>query len=377
MSCYPKGREPTCPVKGPTCLGVLTERSSKQCAACYNWTRGKTHEQLGSMRGDQNHRRKIIEGQKLHQRYSEALKRIGELEQALEAQEVIGRGVSTFTIDAKKGTRSSEGTVVAVASDWHIEERVGTEVGDLNRYTLKIAEERAKRFFQSLSRLVEILNHDLEVTTIVLALLGDFISGDIHDELLETAELPPVQAIVHAQNFLASGLEFLLKQHPTVDFVVPCHSGNHARTTKTMRYATEAGHSLEYLMYVHLAAYFHQEKRVSFIIPNSYHSYLDVYGITLRFHHGHAIRYAGGVGGLYIPVKKKIAQWNKARRATYDVFGHYHQQRDGGDFLCNGSLIGYNAFAVSHGFDFERPQQLLFLLDKKRGRTATWPILVE
>jgi hypothetical protein len=179
---------------------------------------------------------------------------------------------------------------------------------------------------------------------------------------------------VHAQNLIISGLEFLLNHSP-FSFVIPCHSGNHARTTQKTRFGAENGHSLEYLMYLHLAAYFRNEPRVTFLIPEGMHSYVDVYNQTIRFHHGHAVKYGGGVGGIYIPVNKAIAQWNKARRADLDVFGHFHQMRDGGNFICNGSLIGYNAFALSIKADYEPPKQALFLLDKKRGRTCTWPIL--
>ena len=86
--------------------------------------------------------------------------------------------------------------------------------------------------------------------------------------------------------------------------------------------------------------------------------------------------YQGGVGGIYIPVNKSIAQWSKAKHADLDIFGHFHQLRDGGNFLCNGSMIGYNAFALSIKADFEEPKQILTLIDKRRGRTCTWPILV-
>jgi hypothetical protein len=129
-------------------------------------------------------------------------------------------------------------------------------------------------------------------------------------------------------------------------------------------------------MYVHLKAYFRNEPRVTFIVAEGMHSYVKVYDTMIRFQHGHAIKYGGGVGGIYIPVNKSIAQWNKARHADLDVFGHFHQSKDGGNFICNGSLIGYNSFALSIKADYEQPKQQLFLMDKKRGRTCTWPILV-
>jgi hypothetical protein len=137
------------------------------------------------------------------------------------------------------------------------------------------------------------------------------------------------------------------------------------------------GHSLESLMYVNLAALFEKEPRVRFVIDEGYHTYITIYDKTVRFHHGHAITYYGGIGGLFIPAYKAIGAWSKAKRADLDVFGHFHQTKDGGSFVCNGSLIGYNAFAVRIKADYEPAQQTLLLFDKKRGRTCKWPILLE
>jgi hypothetical protein len=214
------------------------------------------------------------------------------------------------------------------------------------------------------------------ISNVVLALLGDFISNDLHEgESVEMNEQQPMHALQTAQSFIVSGIEFLLA-NSSYTLTIPCHSGNHARTTKKTRFSAENGHSLEYLMYLHLAAYFRTEPRVQFIIPEGMHSYMQIYDQTIRFHHGHAVKYGGGVGGIFVPAYKAISQWNKARHADLDVFGHFHQSKDGGNFLCNGSLIGYNGFALSIKADYEQPRQSLFLMDKKRGRTATWPILV-
>jgi len=309
------------------------------------------------------------------EKYADALKTIERLERELHANNILRQGVDTFTIMPRHGSGTSEATPVIVASDWHIEEVVGGEVGGLNAYTPEIARESATTFFQAALRLVQLLNKDVTIHTVVLALLGDFITGNIHgEENAETNDLTPTHAIVAAQNMIISGLEFLLA-HSTYTFIIPCHSGNHARTTQKTRFGAENGHSLEYLMYFHLAAYFRNEPRLTFIIPDGMHSYLQVYDQTIRFHHGHAVKYQGGVGGIYIPVLKAVAQWNKGRHADLDVFGHFHQLRDGGNFICNGSMIGYNSYALSIKADYEKPRQALFLMDKKRGRTCLWPIV--
>jgi len=177
------------------------------------------------------------------------------------------------------------------------------------------------------------------------------------------------------QETIASGFQFLLN-HSTANIVVPCHSGNHARTTHKTRIAGEKGHSLEYFMYRNLAKQFGAEDRITFLISEGYHSFLNVYDVLVRWHHGHAIKYQGGVGGLYIPVNKAINQWNKVRHADLDVFGHFHQCRDGGNFISNGSLIGWNSYAEFIKADFEVPKQQMFVIDKKHGRTCNWPIYV-
>lgn len=312
----------------------------------------------------------------LRRKYDHALKQIAEKDAQLGALEILDSATESYTIEERHGSGTSEAMPFLVASDWHIEEVVEPRsVSGLNDFNPDIARLRSERFFQSGLRLVRLLGQDVKISTVGLPLLGDFITNDIHEELKDLTALQPAHALAAAQNMIISGLEFLL-DHSPYDFVIPCHSGNHARTTKTTHFSAENGHSLEWLMYLHLAAYFRTEKRLKFIIPDGYHSYLNVYGKTIRFHHGHAIKYAGGIGGIFIPGYKAISQWEKGRHADLDVFGHFHQMKDGGNFLSNGSLIGFNGFALAIKADYELPRQTLFLMDKKRGRTCTWPILL-
>ena len=128
-------------------------------------------------------------------------------------------------------------------------------------------------------------------------------------------------------------------------------------------------------MYQHLAEKFMSEPRVKFIISEGAHSLVDIYDYKLRFLHGHDIKYYGGVGGITIPVNKAIAQWDKGHRVYLTCFGHFHQIFDGQNFVANGSMIGYNAFALSIKASPERPAQQLFIIDKKRGKTIVAPIL--
>jgi transposase-like protein len=280
-------------------------------------------------------------------------------------------------ISKSKSTGLTEACLVAVASDWHIEEEVKPEaVNGLNKYDLTISRARAKKFFSKIIRLKEIVAADVKVKNMVLPLLGDFITNQLHDENAENNLLTPTEAIITCQDYLASGISFLL-ENSDLDIFIPCHTGNHGRTTKTAYHQTEFGHSLEWLMYMNLVKFFQSEDRVEFNVPRSYHSYQTIYDLRVRYSHGHQVKYNGGVGGITIPVNKAIAQWNKARKVDLDIFGHFHTFMDGGNFLCNGSLIGHSPYGISIKASFERPQQIFTVVDSTHGKTCTWPILVE
>jgi hypothetical protein len=329
------------------------------------------------VQADRDKNRVAGELSSLRKKYAESLNTIERQERELRDMGALTDGIDTFSIKPKHGSGTSEATPVILASDWHSEEIVNlAQTSGLNEFNGDICKARVTKFFQSSLRLIKLLNQDVAIYDVVLALLGDFITGHLHEEAAETNGLHPMHAVINAQNLIASGIEFLLA-NSEYNFIIPCKVGNHSRTTKKVRFATENGHSLEHLMYVGLAAYFRHEPRIKFQISDGYHHYLDVYDQTLRFHHGHAINYGGGIGGVFIPAFKAISQWSKGRHADLDLFGHFHQSKDGGNFVCNGSLIGYNSFALSIKADFEEPKQTLLLIDKKRGKTCNWPILVQ
>ena len=102
-----------------------------------------------------------------------------------------------------------------------------------------------------------------------------------------------------------------------------------------------------------------------------------MYDYTVRFTHGDQVGYSGGVGGVTIPLNKKIANWDVGRKADVTCIGHFHQYMSLPHAVINGSLIGYGPYAVSIGAKFEQPQQSFFLIDSRRGKTASYPIWVE
>ena len=288
----------------------------------------------------------------------------------------------TIEVSPKAKTGVSESAAVMVWSDWHSEETVLPEqVSGKNEFNLAVFHERFWNLLRGNLAWFRINAAATTIKTIVLALLGDFITGSIHDDLMEGNQLQPAQAIHNVFSYLVKAIDYVLDNTPKdVELIIPCHSGNHGRMTHEQRIATEAGNSLEYFMYLMLRDHFENNKRVKFIVQNGYHSYVSFFEgrFTARFHHGHQINYQGGVGGITIPVNKAIAQWNKARHADLDVFGHFHTKFDGGNFISNGALIGYSAYAVSIKGTYEEPSQQQFLINREySAKTAVMPVFVK
>ena len=293
-----------------------------------------------------------------------------------------GRPPQIVDIAPKAPSNKSESVACFVWSDWHIEELVIPEqVSNKNEYNLKIRSERFERLLHGGLAWWNIASRDTSIKTVILALLGDFITGSIHEDLAEGNQLPPSEAIHEAYSMIVAGIKFMLKNIPKdVSFVIPCHSGNHGRMTKKQRIATESGNSLEFFMYRMLQDYFANEKRLTWIVQPGYHSYVRCFdgAYNIRFHHGHQMKYNGGVGGITVSVNKAIAQWNKSvPDIALDVFGHFHTRVDGGNFICNGCLIGMTAFGVSIKASWEPPSQTFFLVNKKyQQKTLVAPIFV-
>lgn len=316
-------------------------------------------------------------------KYASLLKDHEDAEARLEAMTAISSHVDPVVIRSKKKTSKAEACAIVQASDWHVGERVDpSTVNWINEYNPDIATKRAKRFFTETLRLVRQLRNDREIKTLVLALSGDIITGYIHEELMENNYLSPTEEVLLAQDLIAGGLQLLLDEGEFDRIIVPCNPGNHGRTSIKMKASTSYKNSYEWMMYRSLASYFDKkgDGRLQFEISNGYFTYVQVFDRQLRFHHGDAIRYMGGVGGVTVPLLRFIGQTNKQRWADLDSIGHFHQRTPFAQwtkFQINGSLIGFGAYSQRIAASPEPPMQNFQILEAEKGFTVSAPILVE
>jgi len=327
---------------------------------------------LEHIKQDRKHNKLSTEASKTKKRYKHTL----EENEALKTQlNVVLDVIENDGYKEKKvniQTSVREQTAVIVASDWHVEEDVHPEtVNWLNEYNIDEAKRRAQNFFHNATKRIEEVNWG-KTDKVVLALLGDFISGHIHEELMENNSLSPTEAILETKNIIRGGIDMLLDR--SYDLVIPCNFWNHWRTTQQKKIATAHKNNFERMMYKLLEQDYKNNKWVTFEVADGYFNYVDIYDKKVRFHHWDWMNYGGGIGWPTIPINKAIDRYNKGRFADLDVFGHFHQTFTDKRFVTNGSLIWTTPYSLKFGA--EAPAQTLFMMDSKHWKTTHEPIYV-
>lgn len=328
---------------------------------------------------EREYERRIAKSDELAQsyksKYEHACKALDEYEQRFQLMESIDHTIPEIAM--KRLTGSGESTAILACSDWHIAEVVDpSTVNNLNEFTVEIGRKRAIAMFQRAAMMIDVARGLSPVKEMVVWLGGDFISGALHDDQKENDEISPTESIVVCEDMIVNGIRFLKREAKMSRIVVVTSNGNHGRTTPKPRASTSHSTSFEQLMYWHLAATV-KDAGVSWKVENSYHNFLPIYDRVYRFHHGDCVKYLGGSGGLGIPLQKAIGDWDKTIPAYHDVCGHFHQTSFARKYSVNGSLVGYNSYAMRNKCAFEEPSQNLLITSKKRGNTLAMRVFAD
>ena len=308
---------------------------------------------------------KVKEKREDEEEYQEYLRQKSQIEEV----EALPFESYEFKFDEKD---EGEKYAVALFSDAHIEETVNPQsVMSLNEYNTDIAKQRIQNYF---SNLVHCLNKD-EVSHLIFASLGDTISGYIHEELTQTNGLTPLEATQLAQGLIFNGLKFICEKSNVEDIYFIGIVGNHSRVTKKIQHANGYKMSYEWLMYQNI-------KReceiaglpITFNLPESEMAVVDTQdNRRFLFIHGFQIRSngSGTVCGIYPALNRLCMKWDKIFHQDKIYLGHFHSCVSIPNAMVNGSIIGYNSFALSNGFGYERPAQQYEVYDTKIGLLLT------
>ena len=276
----------------------------------------------------------------------------------------------------------SPGIPTLFLSDLHWGERVDpAQIGGVNEYDLKIARRRLHYCVETAISLCRILDPQMRYPGIVVPLGGDLISGNIHEELTATNELNSMPAVLDVFGELCTVIKILADVFGSVR--LPCVSGNHGRDTRKTWGKDRHHTSFDWLICQFLARHFAGDKRITFEIPDGPDAAYSVYSTRYLLTHGDRLGHGGdGLIGFLGPVLRgdnKRRARNSQIAQPYDVMicGHWHQYAHLTKLIVNGSLKGYDEYAYTEAFSFEKPQQALWVTHPTKGITWRMPVFCE
>lgn len=217
---------------------------------------------------------------------------------------------------------------------------------------------------------------------IIYARGGDTISGAIHDELKETDDLTPIEAVECAFEEESAGIGKLADAFGRVD-VKSFAGGNHDRNLIKPTTKKASAHSYDRLIEFMLRREFNKDARVHFQTSRSFDIRFNIYDLKIVLTHGDRMGSSGGQGfigplatimrGVQKVIMEQAALGFNIDRVDH---GHYHTPAYGGWFLSNGCMPGYSEYAKQFRMRPSPPQQSLLYHHPRRGVVDIKPIIL-
>jgi predicted phosphodiesterase len=281
----------------------------------------------------------------------------------------------------KPKTAGAPGVPTVQLSDFHWGENVRPEqIGFVNEFNIHIARHRLRRVIEGAIKLARILDPGMRYPGICMPLVGDMVSGNIHEELAATNDINTMPTVLDLYKHLVPAIKLMADTFGNV--FLPCVSGNHDRDTKKTWNKDRNHTSFGWLLYNFLALRFEDDPRITFYIPDGPDALYKLYNTRYLATHGDQFKGGDGIIGPLGPItrgeQKKNAR-NSAVGQDFDVmvFGHFHQRLLSARLRGNSSLKGYDEYANANNFKFEPPSQNFFMTHPDMGITFDAPLFAD
>lgn len=285
---------------------------------------------------------------------------------------------------AAEGGKHRE-VIVLPISDVHMGEVIDFEqMGGRNTYNKKIAARRLERLFQSVVKLGTTHWHGPPPAAIYVVLLGDLITGEIHEELAKTNDLLSIPAVCELSDLLIAGLDLLLRSFDCEIRVVGL-PGNHGRTTRKPEAKGSVLNSYDTLVAWTVERWFRAKKaaRISFTAPASGDALININGWKILFTHGNNIGSRGGMG--FIGPAATIARGMQRVIQDYAavgeivdfvVTGHFHTPIELEQGFCNGSVPGPSEYSMQGRMRSHPASQWFLSIHPEIGVARRWKLFL-
>ena len=271
--------------------------------------------------------------------------------------------------------------LILLLGDLHFGEIVSSdETGGISSYNLDIAKRRFDYTIEKAIVIAKEKQKGFHYKKLNVFLLGDLISGLIHDELRVSNEEGVVRQMLFAIEILSAGILRLCQEFETVN--VASVVGNHGRVQESYYFKQKANNNFDYLVSKMLEKLTKQQRNLTWNIPESFWAVEEVGGQKFLLMHGDMVK-----SWNQIPFYGLDRLYKKWRTLADDyglgfnhlVIGHFHNPNVftvvRGKMYINGSLKGgdeYSIGAISAACD---PIQLMFGVNPgRRGHTSLWEL---
>lgn len=291
---------------------------------------------------------------------------------------LAGQRLDPNKIAVHTSSQSRAETVILVLSDLHFGEYINREELDgLNSFDPEIAEARLTRVFSVAASLLTEHWPGPPPARLIIAMLGDMISGALHPELTRSDKMRPMESVRAVANVLASGVELLLN---TVDCPIDMISvvGNHGRTGLKPEAKGVAVESYDTLVSDFLEMHFRGNKRLTFYVPPGPDALISIYGYRFLLTHGDRLGSGGGKGfvGAELPIlrgfqKVHMDYADRGILLHHVICGHFHTALASARGTANGCLPGVSEFSVSFRLRPSPPMQAFIAVHPEHFITQT------
>jgi hypothetical protein len=337
-----------------------------------------------------------IEVRRLRDRLSIESRARGEAERHAAAEKTIREAVfrlaanpldpPSFNAERKWPADKIGEAVILPLSDLHMGEVIDlAQMGGLNSFNEVIARARLERLFARAVKLATVHWTGPPPAAFYVPLMGDLVSGEIHDELAKTNDLLSIPAVRAMSEALIGGLDLLARAFPDTPVHVVSVPGNHGRTTRKPEAKGFALDSYDTLVAWCVESWFAAkgQSQITFSAPASGDAVVNIHGWNVLFTHGDRIGSRGGAGfvGPAATIARgfqKLTMDYAAQGVMIDVIvvGHFHTALELSQGFANGCLPGPSEYSKMLRMRPEPACQWFLAIHPKHGVSRRYKIYV-
>lgn len=261
-------------------------------------------------------------------------------------------------------------SAVLMLSDLHVGEVIlPEETEEFGEYNWRLAQSRMSTLITKILDWTEMHRKHFLIDELHVLGIGDYISGNIHQELLVTNEFPlPVQT-ANAGYLIGDALSRLAPHYKKIVFVGQ-GADNHSRLQPKPQAKQKNSNSMSYLVHAIAQASIAKHNNVEFIRATGMKHLHEIAKHRFLIEHGDNVKAVMSIpfyGMQRVRAREAVRRMGTDKEFHYWAIGHWHVPSIlEGTTLVNGSLSGTTEYDHASG-RHALPSQVSFMMHPSHG----------